>query len=492
MKQDSKAENTGNLNLCPATRKIDLMRGEFEMKPRRSNKWNLAKTMILGLAMAATGLAGATDSWAVTAPVSLGTGMQCPNDIDNMPYDWSLDPAAPGYSATPGAEDIDWNGDGAYNHKSGLPIDPTAVCRRVGTTDGYVKMPDGSNLFIFGFMDLTGVPEADLIDYKFKATLPAPDIEVDEGQSLYLTITNLGLLVRPDLADPHTVHFHGYAHAVSAFDGVPEMSVAVPPSSNFTYFYKLNDPGTYGYHCHVEPTEHIALGMVGTIIVNPAQNNPAAGQFFAYNDGGAAPNTRYDVAQVIHMHDLDADKHHNLETVAEGRNVWAEFKANYYTFNGRAYPETLLPAAPDPAANVMLNGASAYKEDYIAQPYSSLITANVGQRILLRLNNLTYRSHSLVIPGIPMHVVGKDAKILRGPDGPGGVPGTDLSYHRSALALAGGEEMDVILDTTGLAPGTYFLYGRELDTQANLSLADRQAGLGVDNRGGMITEIRLN
>ncbi|MFQ5509091.1 MAG: multicopper oxidase domain-containing protein [Leptospirillia bacterium] len=450
--------------------------------------------LALGLGVTALGLLWASASWAVTPSTPLGAGIQCPNDIDNMPYHWS-DPLDPLYSATPGPEDIDWNEDGVYNRKSSPfgsleGVDPSKVCFRVGSTDGYVQMPDGTNHFIFGFVNLTGVPEDQIVDKKFQATLPAPDIHIKEGQELFLTLTNLGLVVRPDLADPHTVHFHGYRHAVAAFDGVPELSVAVPPANSFTYYYKLNDPGTYGYHCHMEPTEHIALGMVGTIIVDPIQND-AVNQY-AYNDGGAAPDTSYDKFYVLHMHDLDADKHYNLETVQEGSNKWSHYKANYFTLNGRAYPDTLLPGGEYTVGNPMLNNAGMYKEDYVAQPYSSLVEATAGERVLLRLNNLTYEAHTITIPGVPMHVVGKDAKILRGPEPSPGVPGKDLSYLTTSLSMSGGEEYDVIIDTTGLAPGTYFLYGRELQTQSNLSLTDRVAGTGAENRGGLITEIRIS
>jgi len=450
----------------------------------------------MGFAAALMSVLASTSAWAIATPPSipLGTGIQCPNDIDNMPYGWGLKPTDIGYTTTPGPEDVDWNGDTLFNRKTS-PVgsiegpNPNAVCIRIGATDGYVKMADGSNLFTFGFVDLTGVPEADIINYKFMATLPAPEIEASEGQELYLTISTLGLLVRPDLPDPHTVHFHGYRQAVAAFDGVPDLSMAVPPASNFTYYYKLNDPGTYGYHCHVEPTEHIAMGMVGTIIVKPAQDTPTSS--FAYNDGGFPPDTSYNRSYTMHMHDLDGTVHYNLETVQEVQTKWFKFKANYFTFNGRNYPETLLPAGNHTVGNPMLNNAVKYKENYIGQPTSALVTGRVGERILLRLNNLTFQSHSLTIPGIPMHVVGKDARLLRGPDGAGGAPGKDISFRRTAVSVSGGEEMEVILDTAGLASGTYFLYGRELYTQASLSLTDRAAGIGAEIRNGLITEIRL-
>lgn len=418
-------------------------------------------------------------------PVPVGTGFQCPNDVDNVPavgvhVPW-VDPS------TKGPEDFDWNNDGFPNHRDStlanpLPLDPNVVCIRVGVSDGYAQMPDGTQHYLFGFMNLTGVPEDELVDHRFEATLPAPLIDVKEGQQLFLTLTNLSLLVRPDLADPHTLHFHGYPHAMAIFDGVPEMSVGIPGSSSFTYFYALNDAGTYPYHCHVEPTEHLEMGMVGTIIVRPAQDGAVGFPgTYAYNDGGLAPDTRYDVSADLHIHDIDPLMHHNLETVQEGSNAWSEYSSTYSTFNGRGYPDTLLADAN------FSNQGSVYKADYNSQPRGALIDANVGDKILLRVVSLAYQTHTITVPGIPMHVVGEDARLLRGSTG------VDMSYRKNVYSLAGGKTADIILDTAGLTAGeTYFVYGRELNTQSSLSREDREAGIGAENRNGMITEIHIH
>ena len=50
----------------------------------------------------------------------------------------------------------------------------------------------------------------------------------DEEDDITITLTNLGLLQRPDLFDGHTLHWHGFVNAIPLFDGVPELSLAVP------------------------------------------------------------------------------------------------------------------------------------------------------------------------------------------------------------------------------------------------------------------------
>lgn len=111
-----------------------------------------------------------------------------------------------------------------------------------------------------------------------------------------------------------------------------------------------------------------------------------------------------------------------------------------------------------------------------AQAVSSLITATAGQKILLRLSNVSVsRYYTLASPSIPMKVVGSNARILRGPDG------KDLSYTTSSVTIGGGEMLDAILDTTGVPPGTYMLYTANLHMLSNKD----------DENGGMMTEIRI-
>ena len=69
-------------------------------------------------------------------------------------------------------------------------------------------------------------------------------------------------------------------------------------------------------------------------------------------------------------------------------------------------------------------------------------------RSLLRISNLAItRFYTLQSLGIPMHVVGKDAKLLRGPNG------DDLYYDTNSVTVGGGESFDVILDTSGVTAG---------------------------------------
>jgi len=74
------------------------------------------------------------------------------------------------------------------------------------------------------------------------ANFPAPTIALKQGQEFYLTLTNAGMVNRPDLFDPHSVHFHGFPNAAPVFDGMPEGSIAINMGASITYYYNLVEP----------------------------------------------------------------------------------------------------------------------------------------------------------------------------------------------------------------------------------------------------------
>src|SRR5260370_42373094 len=80
--------------------------------------------------------------------------------------------------------------------------------------------------------------------------IPAPLIAFDEDDEFFLTLSNVGMIMRPDLFEQHTVHFHGYPNASSYYDGVPAPTWAINIRGSATYYYLAPDPGTYFCHCH--------------------------------------------------------------------------------------------------------------------------------------------------------------------------------------------------------------------------------------------------
>jgi FtsP/CotA-like multicopper oxidase with cupredoxin domain len=376
------------------------------------------------------------------------------------------------------------------------PGDPAIKCDSLMAGDGVVTMAGRTDpLYIFSFARPPSVgPAPNSPEYPgwimeqgvLAANAPAPTIAVDEDDELFLNLTNVGMVLRPDLFDPHTVHWHGFPNAASVFDGVPDASISINMGATFTYYYSARDAGTYMYHCHVEAAEHMQMGMLGNLYVRARQNrcetipdDPAvpgsvcpAGHVaglskYAYDDGDGT--TLYDVEYPIQIGSFDPNFHDQHMLVQP--LPFAGMRDTYFLLNGRGYPDTVNPGVIStsyPDLGLILP----------SQPISSLIEAAPNQRILLRISNLNVtRFYTLATNGIPMQVVGIDARLLR--DG----AGNNLYYTTNSVTIGGGQSVDVILDTTGLAPNsTYFLYSTNLEALSN----------DTENFGGMMTEIRIN
>ena len=337
--------------------------------------------------------------------------------------------------------------------------------------------------------------------------MPAPLFAIDEDDEFFLTLTNVGQLMRPDLFEQHTVHFHGYPNASAFYDGVPDASVAINIGGSFTYYYLAPDAGTYFWHCHITPPEHLQMGMVGQIYVRPRQNRVAANSSlydalvaqqgdprtkcdltdilcsnplpfggtagsapraatgnYAYNDGDGS--TYYDVEYPLQMHGFDPNFHFvGMTFNPEG---FTEMKDKYFLLNGRSYPDTVTAG---PLATQSSDGILHY-----SQPLPSIINIPLGGKALLRIASLDVTEYqTLASLGIPMKVVGYNAKLLRDQ------AGNNLAYNANSITLAGGESLDVILDATGIPAGTYYLYTPNLDHLSN----------DAENFGGLMTEVHV-
>jgi len=362
---------------------------------------------------------------------------------------------------------------------SGLPAAPQAapavqgVVRniRLAATDGYILLPGRAEpLYVFGFVDADPNASINQVIGQLKGEVQAPIIAVDQEDDVYITLTNLGLVIRPDLDDSHTIHWHGFRNPVTLFDGVPEVSISVPVARNFPYFFRPHDPGTYMYHCHFEDVEHVQMGMNGIVFVRPAQN-AGTGSLppgkYVYNDGDGS--TAYEREYTLLLNEIDTRPHDGLEAVQEF--VWSGYKPNYWLINGRAYPDT-----------IKLNADPSLPH----QPISSLIQANKGEQILLRFANLGYEQHAMQLAGIPIHVVGEDASFLRGPSG------HDISYWTHTIYIGPGEARDVLFTAPAFDPSapvttdalgsynTYLLKNRNYFKQTNG---------GLPGLGGMVTAV---
>jgi nitrite reductase (NO-forming) len=94
--------------------------------------------------------------------------------------------------------------------------------------------------------------------WTFNGTVPGPIIRVRQGQTVNFTLTN-------DSTMAHSIDFH----AAQTPWNVNYQSVA--PGKSLSFTWRANYPGVFLYHCGTAPViYHIANGMYGAIIVDPA------------------------------------------------------------------------------------------------------------------------------------------------------------------------------------------------------------------------------
>jgi FtsP/CotA-like multicopper oxidase with cupredoxin domain len=398
-----------------------------------------------------------------------------------------------------------------------LPNTIAGLAEVTGSSDATAS----SNPALTGHVDPRQIMDVGVMN----GNIPAPLFAIDEDDEFFLTLTNVGMIMRPDLFEQHTVHFHGYPNASAFYDGVPDASVAINIAASFTYYYLAPDAGTYFWHCHITPPEHLQMGMVGQLYVRPRQNrvpvsndlyaalqqqgldlrtkcdsttdilcsNPlpalptgvtttvgrAATGNYAYNDGDGS--TYYDVEYPIQMHGFDPNFHFvGMTFNPEG---FADMKDKYFLLNGRSYPDTVNP---DPLQTQSADGVY-----HFSQPLPTIIAIPAGRRALLRISDLNVSEyHTLASLGVPMQVIGYNAKLLRDQ------AGNNTYYTTNSITLGGGESLDVILDTcvtrsnpadlsstctTPIPTGTYYLYTSNLDHLSN----------DAENFGGQLAEVRV-
>jgi nitrite reductase (NO-forming) len=97
--------------------------------------------------------------------------------------------------------------------------------------------------------------------WTFSDGVPGPVIHARQGQTVEVTLTNESPMA-------HSVDFHAARVA-------PDKAfVDVQPGKSFTFSFKVDDPGVYMYHCGTKPVlAHIANGMYGAIVVDPADRS---------------------------------------------------------------------------------------------------------------------------------------------------------------------------------------------------------------------------
>jgi nitrite reductase (NO-forming) len=152
---------------------------------------------------------------------------------------------------------------------------------------------------------------------------PGPVVHVRQGQMVEMTLTNGGAI-------PHSIDFH----AARIAPNVAFRDVA--PGESFTFRFRANDPGVFMYHCGTKPVlAHIANGMYGAIVVDPAKPLPHADHEYVL------------VASEWYLNGPGIDEPASLD-MAKAR----EMQPDWTTFNGYANQYVTHPLTSDPGETV--------------------------------------------------------------------------------------------------------------------------------------------
>jgi nitrite reductase (NO-forming) len=155
--------------------------------------------------------------------------------------------------------------------------------------------------------------------WTFDGVVPGNVAHIRQGDTVHFTLRNSAQM-------GHSIDFHA---AQTPWDVNYQM---VMPGKDFSFDWKANYPGTFMYHCGTQPVlQHLANGMYGAIVVDPAQPFEPAREYVLVQSEfylkQAADGTSWDT-------DLDRAK---------------AVQPDFVVFNGAAnqYQQTPLKAAPN-------------------------------------------------------------------------------------------------------------------------------------------------
>ncbi|MGC9236178.1 MAG: multicopper oxidase family protein [Thiomonas sp.] len=183
----------------------------------------------------------------------------------------------------------------------------------------------------------------------YNGSSPGPTIEAVEGDRVRLFVTN-------KLPEHTTMHWHGLI-LPCGMDGVGGLTQPqIKPGQTFVYEFVLRKSGTFMYHPHADEMVQMAMGAMGLFIVHPKNPRQHA--------------VDRDYAFLINAYDIDPGS--SVPRV----NTMLDF--NLWTWNSRAFPGI----AP--------------------------LVARTGERVRIRMGNLTMTNHPIHLHGHAFEVAGTD------------------------------------------------------------------------------------
>jgi manganese oxidase len=222
----------------------------------------------------------------------------------------------------------------------------TPNCRTLGW-----RMRDGVKEFhlIAEEVEHEFAPGTRIKAWGYNGSSPGPTIEAVEGDRVRIYVTNR-------LGEHTSLHWHGLL-VPSGMDGLTGLSQPpIRPGETFVYEFTLQQHGTHMYHPHADEMVQMAMGMMGMFIIHPRVP--------------LQPRVDRDYAILLHNWAVHPGTYRPDPSVMQDFDLW--------TMNGKVFPaiETMV--------------------------------ARTGERVRIRIGNLSMWNHPMHLHGTQFEVTGSD------------------------------------------------------------------------------------
>ena len=180
---------------------------------------------------------------------------------------------------------------------------------------------------------------------------PGPTIEVVEGDRVRIFVTN-------KLPEHTSMHWHGQ-RLPNGMDGVSGLTQpSIQPGKTFVYEFVARRPGTFMYHPHADEMTQMAMGMMGFWVTHPKAKHPLISE------------VDRDFCFLLAAYDIDPGSYTPKIMTMLDFNLW--------TWNSRLFP-----------------GIDSFNVRH-------------GDRVRMRIGNLTMTNHPIHVHGHEVEVTGTD------------------------------------------------------------------------------------
>ncbi|WP_034303647.1 multicopper oxidase family protein [Herbaspirillum sp. RV1423] len=243
---------------------------------------------------------------------------------------------------------------------------------------------------------------------------PGPTIEVVEGDRVRIFVTN-------KLPEHTSVHWHGQ-RLPNGMDGVTGLTQpGIQPGKTFVYEFVAKRPGTFMYHPHADEMTQMAMGMMGFWITHPKD--------------ASQHKVDRDFVFLLNAYDIDPGSFTPKTSTMLDFNLW--------TFNSRVFP-----------------GIDS-------------MVCNQGDRVRIRVGNLTMTNH-------PIHLHGHEF-VVTGTDGGWTPPASRWPEVTTDIAV--GQMRAIEFDATDL--GDWAFHCHKSHHTMNAMGHDVPTMIGVDQRSAL-------